>query len=325
MLILLSHIHLYTNNEEAPDADEVSQEFAERLNIWIDQELLALSRHACGIGAQTFKIVTPDDYLKDPLQKATQAWIESNRRSAPNGSLMRTHPIGVVDVGMSEVATWELSTGVGQTTHVDPCCVVSCCIEVALIRGLLRGERLVEQDLDSCAEWSYKWVKGKKDLINPGSDNRVKKDMIESRLNYEEFQRHVYARSFEELQLDDQEAMGNVYKCLASAILTLRKAMRNLESTTVVGLPIDAHAQKLFEQLMTELVMEGGDADTNGAAAGALLGAYVGYSNLHIYWKGGLAHHDWLAKKIARLATATGIVIGELKPENDEAVDGPTG
>jgi ADP-ribosylglycohydrolase len=39
-------------------------------------------------------------------------------------------------------------------------------------------------------------------------------------------------------------------------------------------------AETLFEELIVNLIMEGGDADTNAAVAGALLGAYLGYANL---------------------------------------------
>jgi ADP-ribosylglycohydrolase len=35
-------------------------------------------------------------------------------------------------------------------------------------------------------------------------------------------------------------------------------------------------AETLFEELIVNLIMEGGDADTNAAVAGAVLGAYLG-------------------------------------------------
>ena len=79
---------------------------------------------------------------------------------------------------------------------------------------------------------------------------------------------------------------------------------------------------KVFEELMVKLIMEGGDADTNGAAAGALLGAYLGYANLPSHWKLGLAHNEWLMAKTERLAIAVGAAPGELKPGWDEAADG---
>ena len=41
-----------------------------------------------------------------------------------------------------------------------------------------------------------------------------------------------------------------------------------------------------FKQLINELVMEGGDSDTNAAVAGALLGCKIGYNQLP---------QDWLA------------------------------
>jgi hypothetical protein len=72
---------------------------------------------------------------------------------------MRTHPIGVIGVGLSEKDALELSISVGWTTHVDPRCTVSCCIEVALIRGLLRCEIIDEEDVNACIERCYKWVK----------------------------------------------------------------------------------------------------------------------------------------------------------------------
>jgi hypothetical protein len=82
---------------------------------------------------------------------------------------------------------------------------------------------------------------------------------------------------------------------------------------------------ELFESLITNLIMEGGDADTNGAVAGALLGAWLGYSRFPAHWAEGLAHKEWLAHKTHRLLVALGIVEGELLAEDDEKPDGPKG
>jgi hypothetical protein len=71
--------------------------------------------------------------------------------------------------------------------------------------------------------------------------------------------------------------------------------------------------------------MEGGDADTNAAAACALLGAYLGFVNLPAHWTQGLAHKEWLIAKTQRLAVASGVVEGNLEPEEDEAADGGRG
>jgi ADP-ribosylglycohydrolase len=100
----------------------------------------------------------------------------------------------------------------------------------------------------------------------------------------EELQKHVEAQSLAELKLDEglpsseyqvdqstpgpQYKMGYVYKCLGSAILLLRQAVRAVIQEDTRPLATQVH---LFEKLVTALVMEGGDADTNAAAAGALL------------------------------------------------------
>ena len=44
---------------------------------------------------------------------------------------------------------------------------------------------------------------------------------------------------------------------------------------------------------MTTLFYQAGDADTNGAVAGALLGCKIGYSNLPSSWKDGLLQQQW--------------------------------
>ena len=81
----------------------------------------------------------------------------------------------------------------------------------------------------------------------------------------------------------------------------------------------------LFEDLVVDLIMEGGDADTIGAVAGAMLGAYLGYASLPAHWALGMRHREWLMGKIGRLCVTVGIVDGELQSEADEGVDGGKG
>lgn len=135
LLILLSYLHNSTLDSPNLTNDHLSRDFAARLNIWLSQGLLCLHRHAMGIGSLVGSIVSSSSFLTNPIQVATTKLIGSKRFLAPNGSLMRTHPIGVIGVSMSEEETWRLATDVGRCTHVDPRCVVSCCIEVARYSG----------------------------------------------------------------------------------------------------------------------------------------------------------------------------------------------
>lgn len=230
---------------------------------------------------------------------------------------MRTHPIGVLGVGMEEEVCWRLAAGVGMTTHADPRCTVACCISVGLIRGILRGEIFTEADVDEAIEKAYDWVLSQPDLINPGLSTELTEWEIKRHLDRKEFERHVYATTYADLRLDNHKEMGYVYKCLGSAVLTLRFCIRASTSS----LP----PKTLFEDLMTDLIMEGGDSDTNGAAAGALIGAYLGYANLPAHWALGLAHREWLSSKILRLTKVLGIVEGKVGEEADEKPDGGKG
>ncbi|KAF2816889.1 ADP-ribosylglycohydrolase [Mytilinidion resinicola] len=284
------------------------------------QGLRALDRLPMGLGALVGSVVGRKEFLTTPTKMAIAAWIKSKRSNAPNGSLMRTHPISVIGVGLTEEATWRAATEVGRTTHADPRCVVSCCISVGLIRAMLRGEVRKEEDVDACIERSYAWVKSQPELMNPGDEKgALTPEEIERHLERTEFEKHVYAKTFEELDLDSRAAMGYVYKCLGSAVLTLRFGMRESAKGSVVS-------AEVFENLITDLIMYAGDADTNAAAAGALLGCWLGFSRLPPTWERGLAHREWLLNKVERFSKMAGVTLraagAEDTPEADEDPQG---
>lgn len=316
LLILLAFLHNQTNKSEV----SLAQEFAERLKIWVDRGLPALDRPAFDIGISVGAVAGSTHFLQNPLKCATERWMNGGRKAAPNGSLMRAHPIGVIGVNLTEEQTWRLSVDVGRTTHVDPRCVVACCISVGVIRQLLRGQIQTTKDMDAAIERAYEWTCTAPDILDPDPSAGLSERQIRSHLDRREFEKYVYAETLEELQLDEQMKIGYVYKCLGSAILVLRRAIQRITSASVaVDLVMKA---EFFEKLIVELIMEGGDADTNGAAAGALLGAYLGYANLPSHWKLGLAHNDWLMAKVERLVIAVGVKDGKLHSEKDEAADG---
>lgn len=122
-----------------------------------------------------------------------------------------------------------------------------------LVRCIIRGEIVRESDVDFMIESAYSWVDGQIDLRKPqrpmveGSEvtpQRSSADSINndslvstedqgrdstgehSLLDADEYHKHCHAQTLKELNLDEGRKIGYVYKCLGSAVLVLRLAIR---------------------------------------------------------------------------------------------------
>lgn len=75
--------------------------------------------------------------------------------------------------------------------------------------------------------------------------------------------------------------------------------------------------KETFKSAMTKLTMAGGDADTNGAVAGGLMGALCGYNALPGEWRDGMKYEEWYREKIDSLCVRAGLVEGEYDAAGD--------
>ncbi|KAA8912409.1 ADP-ribosylglycohydrolase-domain-containing protein [Sphaerosporella brunnea] len=303
LLVLLSYLH--------HDGQLVPHDFALRLRSWCEQGLRCLDRLPLGLGRTVGTVINHQLYRDAPVQAAKKLWVASDRTNAANGSLMRTHPLGVICVGNTRTMTYQTAMDYSLVTHTDPRCVVSCCISTALTRGILRGEVTTESGVEEIIEDAYAWVSS-----HPKAAETWDSSELQPLLDRGEFERHAYASSLDELQLDDSRTMGYVYKALGAALVTLRKAIH-----------MPTTKPDAFGGLIEELVMQGGDADTNACIAGALLGCWTGFNSLTSQWRDGLAHSEWLLEKVDGLCQTVGIVPGEYKGSLDPhtAFDGGRG
>jgi ADP-ribosylglycohydrolase len=190
----------------------------------------------------------------------------------------------------TEEETFEAAIRIGEVTHADPRCALSVAVVSALVRCLCRDELHTGTDIDGVLDraWTY-----------------VVAAYPERHLERQEYDRHVHAESLSALILCDRE-MGYVYKCLGSALWCLREAMSGRET---------------FKSAILKLVMCGGDADTNAAVAGALMGAYCGYDELPPEWADGLRHKEWFMEKIEALCVVAGLTDGTYDSQGDRDTD----
>lgn len=302
MLILLSCLH---NDCSTFD----TQDFASRLLIWVRFGLRALDTLPLGLGRTVGSIVRTKTYLDDPEGTARTHWKNTNYQVAPNGSLMRTHPLGLLCLNKSLQEAFNAAAAYSVVTHVDPRCIISCAIGTALIRGLLRQEVRTEEDIDTTIENGLTWWAGCRAgiLQDPKRDDEPELDLAE-------FRRHVKVDNLTILQLDDIYKMGYVYKTFGSGIHLLRMAMRK-STESRHGL---AAQSTIFEPLMVDLIMRGGDADTNACFAGALVGTYLGYKALPPHWRDGLRHGSWLMGKAEGLCQLLNVTDGSYKGSQDK-------
>ncbi|KAL6061609.1 ADP-ribosylglycohydrolase [Balamuthia mandrillaris] len=233
-----------------------------------------------GIGRTVHSVLAHPTFLEDPHSASEQVWEGMNRTGAANGAVMRTSLLGILNFDNLPLVI-QNTQNIAKVTHYDPRCVASCVAVTVAIATMLQArldpslpedrEKILQTALECALQENLECLKD-------GDKQR------------EEFERHLNAKDFYALQLDEGSSIGYTLKCAGAGF---------------VGLRYDN-----FEEAIMCLVREAGDADTNGAVCGAMLGTKLGFSALPMEWVEGLAHKEWLAAKCEALCEALGLGVG---------------
>ncbi|KAJ6260608.1 ADP-ribosylarginine hydrolase [Drechslerella dactyloides] len=311
LLILLSYLH---NNGTLTPSD-----FASRLRDWLAMGLRCLDRLPLGIGNTVGMVVTHPDFLADPTGVSKKRWILTKCINAANGAVMRTSIIAPMFINATEDESYRAAVDIALVTHADPRCLVSCVAVVALLRGLMTGELTREEQIDEYLERSWNWVvENALDEVLT-DENGEKLDEETYNFNKEEYlaycgvsAKKLYDDKKEGMIVDDRR-MGYTYIALGTGVWCLRRVMLGKDD---------------FKSVITKLTMMGGDADTNGAVAGALVGGYTGYKAIAPEWRDGLRYSDWLLQKVEGMCVLSGVITDKTyngKEDADTARDGGRG
>ena len=114
----------------------------------------------------------------------------------------------------------------------------------------------------------------------------------------------MLASTLSHLELSEPQSIGYTLKCLGAGFYGLRKGGADFRGT------------------ICDVVMEAGDADTNGAVCGALLGCAVGFSALPEDLLA-FPHREWLDSQVERFLQVIGLGGEPLQhpPEEGSPVD----
>jgi len=201
-----------------------------------------------------------------PSLSGAKAWEESGRRSAGNGSVMCCAPIGLLRANRLDGLA-EDAAAFSRITHFDPRCVAGCIAVATAIASLAGGG---SDAGDAHAEGS-----------RAGTVTRAGAAASDEARVAEAASRAVaaaaavsdeacaaiergFSRRPSELRVDGHD-QGFVLHTLEIAFSALGSAAS-------------------FEEGLVEVVARGGDTDTNGCVAGALLGARFGQQAIPERW-----------------------------------------
>jgi len=218
-----------------------------------------------GIGATVYAVLSAPTFLADPHSVAHQVWQQSGRRAAANGAVMRTAVLGIWQYH-DPTAVVANAEQVSQITHADPRCLWSSAAISLVISALLRGSSAAAALQDAVA------------LLPRYNDERIGQ--------YLERVDDLAALDLDEgLNPGEPDRIGYTLKATCAGLWALK------------------HASSFAEGVLA-IVQEGGDADTNAAVAGALLGAKFGYAAIPEGWVRELADEPLLRSRVDALLTS---------------------
>ena len=238
----------------AHDVDDVARRY------------LAWSTHAFDIGAQTLAALERIGAGEAPHDAARAVWIASGRRAAGNGSLMRIAPIGVALAGHAHYLypperARLLSAAIDESlvTHADPSCVLACGMFAAAIGAALCNEGTVDDASPAARRYLARHAcdAAAEALHDRWRDDHAAIDAAANALR---------------LDLEASASPDPLFEPSGWVRVALRLAFWH-----------DAHAPS-YRDAVVDVASRGGDADTNAAIVGALLGARDGVTAIPPAW-----------------------------------------
>lgn len=231
----------------------------------VSARYVAWAEHAFDIGAQTGAALERLAAGAAPTSAALEVWREYGRRPAGNGSLMRTAPIGVALAGAPEHVLIDAAIADSLITHADPRCALACAAFNAAIVAGGGGPAMVEAARGALARGA-----GRLAAAWAGEGAEAAED------------RAHLARSAEDLAGDLDAALcsdPDVY----GEELHLHRTAGFVRVAFRLAFWHAVHTES-WRDALVDIASRGGDADTNAAVAGALLGARDGAAAIPPAW-----------------------------------------
>ncbi|HEX2583396.1 MAG TPA: ADP-ribosylglycohydrolase family protein, partial [Chlamydiales bacterium] len=257
--------------------------FAEQLHHWLKNGLDSFKGQYISnepepiqgcrdAGNLTRTVLSHPDFQKNPLEVARRIWALS--KPASNGSVMRTSVVGAIYY-QDLTAVVEKTVLFARVTHADPRSISAAVALSFAIALLLRGHYSVEEVTNHSLDVARIVLRAEMERNAAFYRGQNLEDLVEQYSR--DLETHIRG-TWDTLNLEESDKIGYAYKCMGAAFCALRRAEE---------LVSQRHAEP-FRTVIQEIVEEGGDADTNAAAAGALIGTYLGSWSIPASWVGGL-------------------------------------
>ena len=222
-----------------------------------------------GMGGTTRQSI---NQLKDkvPPPVAAYAVYRAKGENAPNGGIMRCAPVAIARRRHPELLVRD-TADTCAVSHYAPASQWSCVVVNAVIAVLLGGGVPDLQKLLAAAR-----ADGCPDLVGVAREAGVPSSLLENAMR---------GRS----SPGDAKWMRGNRGPKGHTVLTMQAGL--WAATTPLN----------FEEALVELVNSGGDTDTNGALAGAVLGARYGAAAIPLRWTSNVSQRERLANLADRL------------------------
>jgi ADP-ribosyl-[dinitrogen reductase] hydrolase len=218
--------------------------------------------YAFDIGNQTSAALSQLALGVPPDVVGHELWLEGHRRLAGNGSLMRTAPIGVFFADRAEERR-KASLEDSAITHFDPRCQLACASFNAAIAEAITSE-----------PDPYRMIELAGAELRASSRDLLARHQEESQA----------IRAAEKDLLRDLDAAADSNPRLYGPEIHLLHHAGFVRVAYRLAFWHLLHTRS-FEDALIDVVNRGGDADTNGAITGALLGAVYGESGIPAQWR----------------------------------------
>ncbi len=270
------------------------KDIAAKLKNWVSYGFPELGDTAgLGLGGTMSMVINHQKFLEDPIYAAEEIWYRSGKKLASNGSLMRTSILSAMQ-DYDTVIT--MSAKLSCVTHADPRCVAACVLLNHVLYGLLHNPNgHIDGKLIDAVKAARPHISREE---SPGHDFTMRHQPT-PRIYWDErfktredelawWVKTGYTQPVSALGLDELGKIGFVFKCLGAAIYAMQ----------VIKYAQNYNMTPSFRRTIIKIAAECGDADTNCAVAGAVMGAYLGYRRLPQNWIRALPHREWLDKQI---------------------------